>query len=375
MENQITGGDATNLSINTILTNGVQFGSTALGVQTVNSDWDVYMLKSVFNILFKNHKNIEYELVDSSIYSKLLPPNDTCKILYKYKTSDNHYCDILVVEKKETLELMQKVMDDMRKVPQYMLRDKIIRIALFQEAQLRYGFVPAEHDATKINANNFTLKIYPVKIETLFDEYNTYMQNSRNPLNLLGVALYSYLGRAATPIDFNIAISVRLKPATREESLIRQIIMITENLHKNKNDIITNEQYLSMNNEFSIDNNDFNNIEFNPIPLVDYFSFDKNIDEKDIILSYDAVQGIFIIGFVKNDMIKYIPVQHNEIEYVIKLFPVLADKYSLIIDAQIHNSSINTSNNLTKNYVPQSQIYASTLADNTAEDLDFLLPF
>lgn len=320
MENQIIGGDATKLTIATILSNGVQFGSTALGVQSVNSDWDVYMLKSTFQTLFKKHKNIEEQLVGSHVYSNLLPPNDTCKILYKYKTVDNHYCDILVVEKQETLELMKLVMQDMEKIPQYMLKDKAFRIAAFQEAQIHYGFVPVEN-VIKQNVDSYTLKIYPVKQLTpsdIFDRPINY-QDSKNPFNLLAVALYSYLGRKATVIDFGVPLSVVEDPNTVTESFIKLIIHITSRLENSKDNLLTIEQY----NNLMESNN--SGIYLTPIKLIDYSIF-ADIEEKDISIEYMPHKNMFRIGASINGTINYLEMGNKELALFKTNFPILYNK-------------------------------------------------
>lgn len=321
MENQTIGGDATKLTIATILSNGVQFGSTALGVQSVNSDWDVYMIKSTFQTLFKKHKNIEEQLVGSHVYSNLLPPNDTCKILYKYKTIDNHYCDILVVEKQETLELMKLVMQDMKKIPQYMLKDKAFRIAAFQEAQIHYGFVPVEN-CIKQKVDNYALKIYPVKQLTpsdIFDRQINY-QDSKNPFNLLAVALYSYLGRKATVIDFGVPLSVIDDPNTVTESFIKLIIHITSRLEISKDNLLTIEQYNNL-----MESN-ASGVYLTPIELIDYSIF-ENIEEKDAFIEFMPHTNTFKIGVTIDGVIHAIHIANKELAVFKTNFPILYNKF------------------------------------------------
>lgn len=112
------------------LPSSVLIGSRGLNVSETFSDWDIAVLASeIPEELLKPLKKL-----DAERYFNVLPLNNT----YLYRGEN---LDVLVYETEEQLKVIKKALDDLRNVPKYLLKDKYIRVTLFENSLLHYGFV------------------------------------------------------------------------------------------------------------------------------------------------------------------------------------------------------------------------------------------
>jgi hypothetical protein len=107
----------------------VLIGSRGLKVNNKSSDYDIALLES----------DIPPEWLDNLValdptnYFKVLPSGNTC--LYRSGS-----LDLLVYESQQHLDTIRFVMAELRMVPKYLLKSKTIRIHLYEEALVHYGF-------------------------------------------------------------------------------------------------------------------------------------------------------------------------------------------------------------------------------------------
>lgn len=228
-----------------ILEVGIPIGSMALGVQTKNSDYDVYMTANSYALLFKHSITNNINAIDSKNYNAIKPRDGYCKIIYKFKTADNHYCDILVLEYESDLTIIKLAMNDLATIPKYLMKDKPFRIAAFQNALLHYGFIvnPTE---SKQSVSNYELKIYPIRKNSIEHVIPINHVHYRNPVNTVAIALYSYFHREIN--DKDIGCNYQLTTTSSENwsplnNFLSAIISTVNHIASNPNDLITQEQY------------------------------------------------------------------------------------------------------------------------------------
>lgn len=226
-----------------ILEVGVPIGSMALGVPTATSDYDVYMTADAYYKLFKHSISQCLDAMDSAAYNAIQPRNGYCKIRYKFKTADNHFCDILVLEYDSDLAIIEFAMNDLAAIPKYLMKDKPFRIAAFQNALLHYGFI-AQPNVEKQSPNVYELKIYPIKPASINHIKHINSIHYCIPVNIVGIALYSYFGRPVTTED------IGHKSTTRDSFVVNPVsrflstaIDLTKFIDKNKADLLSQEQY------------------------------------------------------------------------------------------------------------------------------------
>lgn len=226
-----------------ILAVGVPIGSMALGVPTSTSDYDVYMTADAYGKLFKHSISQCLDAINSTNYNAIQPRDGYCKIRYKFKTADNHFCDILVLEYDSDLAIIKLAMNDLAVIPKYLMKDKAFRIAAFQNALLHYGFI-TEPNVEKQSPNIYELKIYPIKPASIDHIKRINSVHYANPVNIIAIALYSYFQREVTFKDLNFT------PVSYESfnSISRFISMIFNVINRICNDqtaidLLSQEQY------------------------------------------------------------------------------------------------------------------------------------
>ena len=116
----------------------VEFGSRALGVDKGNADYDFAMLRTVFDKLVEGDTTTEIHWADVGSYFKIVPAFAKCSMVVTYTTAKT---DILLFERQSDLDIIAKSVEDLKALPRYMVVNKQRRVALYQEALLRNGFV------------------------------------------------------------------------------------------------------------------------------------------------------------------------------------------------------------------------------------------
>lgn len=148
----------TRSQLETIISKSVQFGSRPLGVNSENSDFD-------FAILEKDLPEFDYVLEDPKKYFNVLPEHS--KLIINYEVN-NKKMDILVLTHQKDLDVVKNTIEDLKKVPKYLLRIKYIRVDLYEKALLHYGWKPADNIPDNIKLEN--KHRYPVEIYIDIDE-------------------------------------------------------------------------------------------------------------------------------------------------------------------------------------------------------------
>ena len=128
----------------------VPFGSRELKVNNISSNVDYDFACTLENSkeVLDNYKIHEEDLkkyYSSSRYFDIVPIRYDIYTLLKLPVKDqNIFVDLIIYEKDEDLNVVKKAMLDMYKIPKYLLREKYLRIDLFQRALLNHGFIKKE---------------------------------------------------------------------------------------------------------------------------------------------------------------------------------------------------------------------------------------
>lgn len=125
-------------------------GSRALGINTEKSDYDLLVhITDLPNYLLDriNCRNLSIER-----YFNLLPKYGKGHILRRQtRASGNSSVDLIVLTHQEDINIIKQSMEDLKQCPAYMLKEKHIRIALFESSLKHYGFTePIEAILTEI---------------------------------------------------------------------------------------------------------------------------------------------------------------------------------------------------------------------------------
>jgi len=141
---------------------GILIGSRAFDIETVfTSDFDIVITERIY----KNYSRLftddmKNTAVDLKEYFNVIPPmsNDILiKTWLPYKGgSDNskeYSCDIIIYKNESDVEKIKIIMEELKQIPSYLLQEKDLRVRLFQESLLHYGFVMKEgmNDPTKVH--------------------------------------------------------------------------------------------------------------------------------------------------------------------------------------------------------------------------------
>ena len=128
----------------------VPFGSRELKVNNISSNVDYDFACTLENSkeVLDNYKIHEEDLkkyYSSSRYFDIVPIRYDIYTLLKLPVKDqNIFVDLIIYEKDEDLNVVKKAMLDMYKIPKYLLREKYLRIDLFERALLNHGFIKKE---------------------------------------------------------------------------------------------------------------------------------------------------------------------------------------------------------------------------------------
>ena len=128
----------------------VPFGSRALKVNKIsgNVDYDFACTLENSKEVLDNYKIYEEDLkthYSSSRYFDIVPIRYDIYTLLKLPVKDkNIFVDLVIYEKDEDLNVVKKAMLDMYKIPKYLLREKYLRVDLFERALLNHGFIKKE---------------------------------------------------------------------------------------------------------------------------------------------------------------------------------------------------------------------------------------
>ncbi len=113
---------------------GILIGSRALRVNKLHSDFDIVVKEKDISDDFRD--KFQYE-VHSNYFNEVMPLGNF--ELLKIRRED--LCiDLIIISDDADYDTYQNAIDSLKKLPKYMVEDKVIRVALFEKALLHYGF-------------------------------------------------------------------------------------------------------------------------------------------------------------------------------------------------------------------------------------------
>ena len=126
-------------------------GSRALGVANHNSDYDIVIPLSSIPTMLQERLADGGDFSIERYFSKIPSLGRGWFFDYVFVSDTKAKVQIIVLENQLDLEHLQYAIEDLQKLPKYMLVDKHIRIALFESALVHYGWIaPIEDPLTDI---------------------------------------------------------------------------------------------------------------------------------------------------------------------------------------------------------------------------------
>jgi len=128
---------------------GIMYGSRALGVHTEESDYDFAILHT--DVLENKELFMDCRFGDPLKYFQTVPETPFAMI-YKTKLEvekEMFRADILVLTDEDDLQVIVDAVSDVCDVPMYMLKDKDLRVRLYQLALENYGWRNASSSSYK----------------------------------------------------------------------------------------------------------------------------------------------------------------------------------------------------------------------------------
>ena len=118
----------------------IEFGSVALDVHTNESDTDLAILKSNFNTLLSSEDLMLFDIKD---YFRVIPSSGQNYIIPNMILNyGNEIVDLLVIEHKKDITAIKNAVKYVKATySKRILANKIVRIALYEDALLQNGFI------------------------------------------------------------------------------------------------------------------------------------------------------------------------------------------------------------------------------------------
>lgn len=121
-------------------------GSRALGVANTNSDYDIVIPLSSIPTMLQERLDSGGDFSIERYFSKIPSLGRGWFFDYVFVSDTKANVQVIVLENELDLEHLQYAMEDLQKLPKYMLVEKHIRIALFESALVHYGWVTPIED-------------------------------------------------------------------------------------------------------------------------------------------------------------------------------------------------------------------------------------
>lgn len=126
-------------------------GSRALEVANTNSDYDIVIPLSSIPTMLQERLDIGGNFSIERYFSKIPSLGRGWFFDYVFVSGTKAKVQVIVLENELDLEHLQYAIEDLQKLPKYMVVDKYIRIALFELALVHYGWItPTEEKLTDI---------------------------------------------------------------------------------------------------------------------------------------------------------------------------------------------------------------------------------
>ena len=121
-------------------------GSRALGVANHNSDYDIVIPLSSIPTMLQERLDSGEDFSIERYFSKIPSLGRGWFFDYVFVSDKKAKVQVIVLENKWDLAHLKYAMEDLQKLPKYMLVEKHIRIALFESALVHYGWITPTED-------------------------------------------------------------------------------------------------------------------------------------------------------------------------------------------------------------------------------------
>ena len=133
------------------LPQAILIGSRALGAAKPNSDYDIVIPLSSIPTMLQERLDAGGDFSIERYFSKIPSLGRGWFFDYVFVSGTKVNVQVIVLENELDLEHLQYAMEDLQKLPKYMLVEKHIRIALFESALVHYGWItPIKDPLTNI---------------------------------------------------------------------------------------------------------------------------------------------------------------------------------------------------------------------------------
>ena len=123
------------------LPQAILIGSRALGAAKPNSDYDIVIPLSSIPTMLQERLDAGGDFSIERYFSKIPSLGRGWFFDYVFVSGTKVNVQVIVLENELDLEHLQYAMEDLQKLPKYMLVEKHIRIALFESALVHYGWI------------------------------------------------------------------------------------------------------------------------------------------------------------------------------------------------------------------------------------------
>ena len=126
-------------------------GSRALGVENHNSDYDIVIPLSSIPTMLQERLDSGGDFSIERYFSKIPSLGKGWFFDYVFVSGTKAKVQVIVLENKWDLLHLRYAIEDLQKLPKYMVVDKYIRVPLFESALVHYGWItPTEDTLTDI---------------------------------------------------------------------------------------------------------------------------------------------------------------------------------------------------------------------------------
>ena len=128
------------------LPQAILIGSRALGVAKPNSDYDIVIPLSSIPTMLQERLDTGGDFSIERYFSKIPSLGRGWFFDYVFVSDTKAKVQVIVLESKWDLRYVHHAIEDLQKLPKYMVVDKHIRVAIFESALVYYGWITPIED-------------------------------------------------------------------------------------------------------------------------------------------------------------------------------------------------------------------------------------
>ena len=128
------------------LPQAILIGSRALGVENTSSDYDIVIPLSSIPTMLQERLDSGGDFSIERYFSKIPSLGRGWFFDYVFVSDTKAKVQVIVLENELDLEHLQYAIEDLQKLPKYMVVDKHIRVAIFESALVYYGWITPIED-------------------------------------------------------------------------------------------------------------------------------------------------------------------------------------------------------------------------------------